>query len=351
MVATIPDVKNDRRIRVLPFDEGRPIWTEMLTKCTTATLYHQDSWLELLNRTYGFALHLATLEENACVVAACILARTKVPLRRRFVSLPFSDYCPPLALNDHAALGLMEALAHRSFPGAAIEVRGAGAAPGWHRAERFVNWTLHFEPGLAEVERQFSMNFRRNLRRAARENIVVSRSSAEDYLRRFYRMHLLTRRRFGLPAQPWRFFILLREIFAPSNDLEIWLASRGGKDVAGAVIIRAARAVYYKWGARQPGDDSRANHLLMWNAIEYYCSRTDMIDLGRTDVGNSGLMRFKKELGASATSIPYFYHPHAPKQVSAEALGGARKSVAAIWKNLPIFATRFLGRAIYRYLA
>lgn len=336
---------------MLPFEEGRAIWTEMRTKCATTTLYHHHSWLELLNRAYGFSLHLVTLEENRGVVAACILARTKTPLVRRFVSLPFSDYCPPLSLDDEAAKRLMKALMERAFPAAALEVRGIGAAEGWHCAERFVNWTLRFEHGLTTVERGLSPNFRRNLRRAVRENITVCRGAGEDYLRRFYRMHLLTRRRFGLPAQPWRFFKLVREIFGPSNDLGIWVASRGGRDVASVVLLSAGNKVYYKWGARRPGDDSRANHLLMWNAIEDHCSRAHMIDLGRTDTRNHGLMRFKKELGANATSLQYSYYPRAPNQVSAEALDGVHKSVAAVWSHLPIFATRLLGRAVYRYLA
>jgi lipid II:glycine glycyltransferase (peptidoglycan interpeptide bridge formation enzyme) len=214
-----------------------------------------------------------------------------------------------------------------------------------------VNWTLRVEDGLTAVERGLSANFRRNLRRALRENITICRGAGKDYLRRFYRMHLLTRRRFGLPAQPWRFFKLLGEIFASSTDLDIWVARRGGRDVTSVVLLSAGDKVYYKWGARRPGDDSRANHLLLWNAIEDHSSRADLIDLGRSDTSNHGLMRFKKELGAAAASLPYSYYPQIPNQVSAEALDSAHKSVAAVWSHLPIFATRLLGRAVYRYLA
>jgi hypothetical protein len=338
---------------VRSFDEGRAMWNEMLTRCPTATLYHQNTWLELLERAYGFRLHVVTLEDLRYVVAACVFARIKTPLlRRRFVALPFSDFCPPLALSEDAELRLMQAMKRRTYPGAALEVRGVGIpAEGWECVERFVNWTLSLEPGLTTIERGLSTNFRRNLRRAARENIVVSRGSGEDYLQRFYRMHLLTRRKLGLPAQPWRFFKLLHEIFAASNDVEVWVASRSGRDIAGTVMLRTGKQIYYKWGARRPGDDSRANHLLIWNALEEYCSNAESIDLGRTDIRNDGLMRFKKELGASASTIPYSYSPRAPQEISAEALSGARKAAATIWRNLPVSAARLLEQAFYRYLA
>jgi hypothetical protein len=344
-------VENDGHLSIVPFKEDRPLWTEMVTRCRAAGLYHQHSWLELLNRAYGFSLHLVALKESSHIVAACVFARAKSPFVRRLVSLPFSDYCPPLSLDDGAARRLMKALVDQPLPGAALEVRGIRAADGWHYAQRFVNWTLSLENGLGSVEHELRSNFRRNLRRAARENIVINCGAGEDYLRRFYRMHLLTRRRLGLPAQPWRFFKLAREIFAPSSGLEIWVASRGGTDVAGAVLLNASNTVYYKWAARRPGDDSRANHLLLWSAIEDHCLRSIQIDLGRTDTSNHGLMRFKSELGAHAAPLPYCYYPKAPNEVSPEALRGGRKAIAEVWSHLPVFATRILGRAVYRYLA
>ncbi len=320
-------------------------------KCPTAALYHQHSWLQLLHRSYGFPMVIAALEEDRRVIATCVFMRTKNPFRRCFVSLPFSDYCPPLSFDDEAKRKLLKALKDRPSSDATLEVRGIGAVEGWYCHERFVNWALCMEDGPAILQRGLSANFRRNLRRASQENISVSRGSSEDYLRRFYRLHLLARRKLGLPAQPWRFFKLVGEIFAPSDDLEIWLANRDGRDLAAALLIRAGNRVYYKWGARQPGDDSRANHLLFWNAIEDHCTRSQTLDLGRTDISNTGLMRFKKDLGASAVPMPYSYFPRASGPVSAEALVGARKSVMRLWSVLPLFATRLLGSAVYRYLA
>jgi Acetyltransferase (GNAT) domain len=334
----------------MPFEEGRVTWTAMVGECANAALYHQPAWVDLLSAAYGFSPFLTILEEQGRVVAACVLARTKSPFGRRIVSLPFSDFCPPLALNDEAATRLMKALTHH-MSGAVLEIRGIKYAPEWASHEHFALVTLCLNRGLKEIERGLSVNFRRNLRRAMRENITVSHSNTKDELRRFYRLQILTRRKFGLPAQPWRFFNLAHKMLASPCALDVWIARRGGREVSSAVLLRAGEKVYYKWGARLPGDDSRANHLLLWNAIEEYRSLANSFDLGRTDTRNHGLLRFKMELGGTIAPLAYSYYPYAPSDVSPEALSGVRKSVSVIWSNLPIMVTRVLGRAFYRYLA
>jgi hypothetical protein len=91
--------------------------------------------------------------------------------------------------------------------------------------------------------------------------------------------------------------------------------------------------------------------LLFWSVIEEVAARARTLELGRTDVRNQGLMRFKKELGASATALPSAFYPRAPRQVSSESLNGGFALAARIWRRLPIFATALGGRILYRFLA
>src|SRR5260370_21420944 len=162
---------------------------------------------------------------------------------------------------------------------------------------------------------------------------------------RLYGMQLESRRRLGLPPQPWRFFKLAWETFAADGNFEVWTARENGEDVASAIFIRDGDVVYFKWGARRLNYRSNANHLLLWNAIEEFAARARTLDLGRADVRNEGLMRFKAELGATASPLPCSFYPRAPSQVSAEVLTGTRALMARIWSRLPIFATRVAGPA------
>jgi Acetyltransferase (GNAT) domain len=333
-----------------PLSQSRDTWQSLLSTIPGANLCHGYAWLELLSQAYGLSMWLATLTREGTVVAGCVFARSHNAFVKRFVSLPFSDNCPPLALDGEAARELLDALAAQAMPGTAYEIRGIEGDAPWETAGCFVNWRLNLQRPVASIEQGLALNFRRNLRRAAQAGIKVERGDDLDHLKRFYTLQVESRRRFGLPPQPWRFFKLARERFAPGT-FEVWLASERQEDVAAAIFLRDGEVSHFKWGARRPDRRSNANHLLFWNAIEEFVPHTRALDLGRTDFRNEGLMRFKKELGATATPLPYSFYPRVPRQVSPEVLTGAHKVLAQVWRRLPNFASRSLSRAIYRFLA
>lgn len=337
------------RLSLRPLAENLAPWRDLLRTYGGATLYHSERWIELLSRAHRLTMWLATLERDGRVVAGGVFARSPSPFVRRFVALPFSDSCPPLAQSAEAARELLDALAAQTGPGTAYEIRGIGGGGAWEAVDCFVNWRLELRRPLAAIERGLGVNFRRNLRRAG-PHIKVERGNTDAHLRRFYALQLNSRRHFGVPPQPRRFFELARELFAPAS-FDIWLASEGGEDVAGAIFVRDGDTIHFKWGARRPEWRSSANHLLFWNAIEELAARAGALDLGRADVRNQGLIRFKRGLGAIATALPYAFFPMAPRQVSPEVLTGSRRIFALVWSRLPIFATRALGRVVYRFLA
>jgi hypothetical protein len=339
---------NATEFRLQPFPESRGRWGKLVEDFPGATLYHRDSWLTLLATAYRLPLWVATLIERGTVIAASVFSRS--PLSRRFVALSFSDACPPLSRDSEAAHRLLSAMVARAPSNVEYEIRGIGGIESWATVDCFVNWQLDLSRPVTQLEKGLAPNFRRNLKRAAQESITVERGSSVELMKRFYAIQLESRRRLGLPPQPRRFFQLAREIFVAGGNLEVWVAQEGGKDKASAVFIRDGEVMHYKWGARTVNDASHANHLLFWSAIQRFASSAKVLDLGRADVRNLGLMRFKRELGGSPTALPSAFYPRAPKQVSAEVLTGARKAISAIWAQLPISVTQVLGGAIYRYL-
>src|SRR5512146_350532 len=263
-----------------PLAESRATWQRLISACSNTTLYHGDRWIELLSRSHRLTMWLATLVREGRLVAGCVFARAHNPFVRRLISLPFSDGCALAVLESEAATELLDALVARGPAGSSYEIRGVEGAAPWDTVGCFANWRLELARPLESVERGLGINFRRNLRQAARPSIRIEHGSASEHLGRFYALQLESRRRFGLPAQPLRFFKLTREIFAPPGDLDIWIASVGGRDVAGAVFLRDGDVVYFKWGARRSDCRSSANHLLFWSAIEEFTSRARALDLG-----------------------------------------------------------------------
>jgi hypothetical protein len=334
-----------------PLDESKVKWEWLIDNAPRVSFYHQQSWIELLSRAYGFSFWLAFISRSGEPTAGSVLARARSPFCQRFVSLPFSDTCAPLALNGEAAHELLAALTLQGPQNAAYEIRGIKAPRPWHTVECFANWTLELDCPSGVLERGLAANFRRNVKRAVQGNIRIDRGHGLSYVRRFYKLQLESRRRQGIPPQPWRFFKLLHEIFARTGNLEVWIARENEEDVACAVFLTDENSVHYKWGARRAGRQSCANHLLFWTAIEEFAGRKGIVDLGRTDVRNHGLMRFKKELGAKLSPIAFSFYPCAPGQISSEVLSGKRRVAAEILRRLPIFAARVLGEAAYGFFA
>ena len=331
--------------------DARTIWNELLGSYKGVTLYHREPWLNLLAAAYDLKIRVATLERNGRVDAGCVFARSKKPLSRYVRSLPFSDYCPPLASSPEARTELMNALARCSDALGAWEMRGSDGAARWETVNCFSTWKLDLARPLSAIEKDVNEAYRRQARRARAEGIVIEKGSSGAMTSRFYAMHLETRKRLGVPSQPWRFFDLARETFAGQNAFEVWIASHRGRDVAGIILLIDGSDLYYKWAARLLSGPPGANHQLVWSAIEEFTGKAATLDLGRTDNRNEGLVRFKRHLGATRVPLPYAYFPHAPRNISAEAPAGARKLMSKLWRRLPMPVARALSGMVYSYLA
>jgi hypothetical protein len=84
---------------------------------------------------------------------------------------------------------------------------------------------------------------------------------------------------------------------------------------------------------------------------EHHAQHAGSLDFGRTDSRNRGLSRFKRELGATPTDLPYSYFPLMPTVTSAENLTGVWRTASRVWRNLPLPVARALNNVTYRYLA
>jgi hypothetical protein len=267
------------------------------------------------------------------------------------VGLPFSDSCPPLGIDEDATAALMRGLAAEPRLGGKLEIRGIKAPAPWQTVDSFEKWSLDLTPPFAEVQRAADRNFRRQVKRAASEAFRIDNGDSAAMLRRFYAIQLETRRRLGVPPQPLRFFSLVREVFAQTHGLEIWLASSAGRDQAAVVVLRDGPTLYAKWSARAVESAAGASHLLFFSILEHHAGKAASLDLGRTDVRNTGLARFKAEMGAVAMPLPYSYFPRTPRHTSAEDPDRATSALTRIWRRLPLPVTRAVGAIGYRYLA
>jgi hypothetical protein len=337
-------------VQFLPLADGVRAWNELVADSPDASLYHRDRWIEVLNKAYNLRPSVAlAVDGGGRVGAGCVFATVGLPFKRRMVSLPFSDACPPLSPDIGAGRELMAALAARASGQSSLEIRGMAAPEPWQIVDSFDDWRLRLDRSLSSLESGASKHLLRQVRNGLKEQMQIDSGSGLARLRRFYQLMLATRRRQGIPPPPFRLFESVNAVFG--EDCKVWLASKGGRDAAGLVVLPDGDRLYYRWGARADAIPPGANHLLFWRLIEESAGEFESLELGRADRRNAGLCRFKRELGAASSPLPYSYYPRAGSQMSAEALTGAARLASRVWQRLPLSVTRVVGTALYQYFA
>jgi CelD/BcsL family acetyltransferase involved in cellulose biosynthesis len=274
--------------------------------------------------------------------------------RTRWVSLPFTDRCPPLAA-DRATAGRLVDLADRAREQANVarlEVHADLPGRGVHRQPHGVGHVLSLSPDPELTFQAFSRSqVQRNVRKAERSGLTLRRADApEDLTESFYKLHLRTRRRLGVPVQPRRFFdFLWRRLIAPGWGF-VDLAYHGRLPVAGAVFLTAGRTVVYKYGASEPSSwPLRPNNLIFWDAIRWGCENGfAAFDFGRSELDNRGLRSFKSGWGAIEEPLVYATLGATPSR-KARVIGGSLLS--PLIRRGPLWFCRAIGEVAYGRMA
>ncbi|MBE0660627.1 MAG: GNAT family N-acetyltransferase, partial [Bryobacteraceae bacterium] len=299
-----------------PLTDGR--WGELVERHPAGSLFHTCGWLEALWRTYGFeSVALTTSAPGEALANGLVYSRVRSWLTgRRLVSVPFSDHCEPLVRGAGDLAELLE-----GFRGRVKEGRyGYGEIRPWVAA---AGEYLGFRPGQSYVAHRLDLRVRaeavfrgfhkdcvqRKIRRAEREGVVVEKGNSAGLLEEFYGLMIQTRKRHGLPPQPLDWFRNLGDCLGAA--LTVWVARKDGRAAAAILTGRQGRVVVYKYGASV----ARMHALgcmpyLMWRAAEDGVERgMEWLDLGRSDIGQSGLIAFKDHLGAERSLISYWRWP------------------------------------------
>jgi len=334
---------------LLPLDA--PSWNEFVLGRRDATAFHEPFWSLLLAECYGLDGHALVVEgADGRIVAGVPLLQPKAPpfSPRRWVSLPFTDALPPLVDPEHAT-ALLGALDEARSEHAVdrIEVRGHldGSEP---YPATFVMHALPLDPDPDVNARGFHASVTRNIKAAKRHGIDVRRMEAEsDLVDTYFRLHVETRRRLGVPSQPRRFFELLwRRGFESGHGFGL-VAWHEGSPIAGAVFLTSRRSVMYKFGASDYASwRLRPNNLVLAEAIRIAALEgASEFDFGRSEISAEGLRSFKRGWGSTELPLPYCCVGSVPGPSS----GRSGALAGAVLRRSPRWVTRAVGTLLYRY--
>jgi CelD/BcsL family acetyltransferase involved in cellulose biosynthesis len=327
-------------------------WLEFIRSHPSATVFHHPAWLQLLADCYGYSRVILTLADDRERPRAGLplLATTGFLGRRRLVALPFTDHCPLLATDASSASTFTHALARWSSARGPIEVRGDLPDSGvGHAAVSAVRHVLELPPDPEQLRSGFRKQLRYDIAKSARQRdlrLVVG--AGERALADFYRLHVRTRRRLGVPVQPRRFFELVWSRILQAGLGHAAVLYHQEEPIAGSVFLTWNRTVVYKYSASEPSHWLRApNILILWAAIRRACEEGyTSFDFGRSDSENRGLREFKSHWGAREMPLTVW---HFGETVRPRTEGLAQRALRTVIQRSPELVCRATGQLLYRY--
>ena len=341
--------------RINPLKDPR--WAALVARHPQASVFHSTGWIEALHRTYGYEPVAYTTSPSGRELADGIpFCRIRTWLTGpRLVSLPFSDHCEPLIESEENFRALLDAVQRdlESEKWKYAEIRpnalACSVGPELSNSEAFALHTLDLRPGLRALFGGLHKTcVQRKIQRAEREGLSCAEGNSESLLQKFYSLLLQTRRRHGLPPQPVQWF---RNLIACLGErVRIRIASKNDFPVAAILTLVHGKTLVYKYGC----SDERFNklggtQLLFWKAIEDACADGLIaFDLGRSELDNTGLVRFKDRWGATRSTLHYYRCSLKPALLVARAwpLNLARFCFSRIPN--PFLAAA--GRVLYRHI-
>ena len=193
---------------------------------------------------------------------------------------------------------------------------------------------------------------RRAIRKAEKSGVTVTVSQGLEAIKVFYLLQCKTRRKHGLPPQPFAFFQNIFQQILSKNLGMIAIASFQQRPVAASVYFQLGARAVYKYGASDKAfQHLRGANLVMWEAIKWHARHgAKTLHLGRTSIKNEGLRRFKLGWGAGEHKIEYVkYNLRESRFVTEtdESTGWYNRT----FNVLPMGLSRLIGAVLYRHYA
>lgn len=330
-----------------------PNWNELLSNTAGASFFHTSNWARVLSETYNYVpLYFSEIQDNRLSTLIPLMEVKSLLTGKRGVSLPFTDNCPVIS-DDISSL-------KKKFD----EITGYGKKKQW----RYIEFR---DQSIGRMEKQHSSSFyshylslgpdekiiagfrdstRRNIKKAEKQGVRVTISDSINSLKSFYNLNRITRKEHGLPPQPYEFFHNLHRHILSQKKGFVVSAAYKGRDIASAIFFYFMDNAIYKYGASDKNfQHLRANNLVMWEAIKWFCkNHFKGLDLGRTEPENKGLLQFKRGWGTIEGMI--YYYKYDLKQDSFIEEDSKFRTSYPVFKKMPLPFLGLVGKLLYRHM-
>ncbi|TWU34945.1 lipid II:glycine glycyltransferase FemX [Novipirellula artificiosorum] len=328
-------------------------WQEFVDSRSESTAFHHGRWLKLLQQHYGFPLRIYAWKQAGEVVAGLPFLETRTLFgKKMLISLPFSDNLRALGKDVTSLSGLRQGLQTTNFGRHVCVLNKTDAPLGFCcTPSGLVRHELNLTRSATDIESGYPRSLAQNLRKAYKANLQFKIRNDAEALEIFYRLHIKTRRKHGIPVQSCRFFSRLHQQMIVGGLGFIATASHCGHVVAAGVFLPYQQTLLYKYAASDGAAlDLRPNDFLVHHVMKYGVeSPMTKLDFGTSREIEIGLRRFKQKWGAIESTI---YNDCLTGRIASDQGDSSAMSIArAVIRNSPSIACRAAGKLFYPFSA
>lgn len=330
-----------------------PDWNDFIKTNFDPDIFHSKEWCRVLKSTYNFTPHyfLALNDSQPAAIIPLMEIRSIIK-GKRAVCLPFSDFCHPLRISDFDLELARKEIINFGYikKWRYIEFRSFPFTKNIYPFELYYTHDIDLTLSVNKLWNNLKDNNRRNLKKARRLGLNVRFENSWQSLKEFYKLQVITRKRHGLPPQPFKFFANIYKTII-SQDLGV-IASvyYQEKMIAASIFLNFNGKVIFKYGASDHVyHQLRPNNLIMWESINWHRSKGYyVLNLGRSSPDDSGLLAYKRLWGARESIINYYRFSFAQNgyvKYSTNQFLKITRLMALLPKNFLVF----LGKILYKY--
>ncbi|MGD9489716.1 MAG: lipid II:glycine glycyltransferase FemX [Calditrichaceae bacterium] len=330
-------------------------YDKLVLNCPDYTFFHSSAWAKVLSESYGYhPAYVAVINKGTFEFLLPLMEINSHFTGKRAVALPFSDFCGPLMAGSGWYESLLPFLKEQGKVSDwdYIEIRGGeNIFSDFNPSVSYLTHEIDLSENMDGLQSGFRSSTRRNINKAVSNGLKIELLNSENAVGIFYRLNCQTRKKHGLPPQPFSFFKSIHTHIVSKNGGMIALASRKSEYVAGALFLHFGEKAIYKYGASDPNHaDLRANYLIFNEVIKWYSEQGfKSLHFGRTSSDNEGLRQFKTGWGVKEMLTRYYkYDLQREKFITDRQKENGFYN--KIFRNIPVPVSVFIGSKLYKHV-
>jgi len=330
-------------------------WDDLLLSNEESSFFHTTAWAKTICESYDYnPICFTQLNDKRLLTLIPVMEINSILTGKRGVALPFTDYCEPIidgsipfqdVFNHMIRYGKKKAWKY-------IEIRGGEKLLDDPEPSRqYFGHILDLSQDEEQIFSGFRNSTKRNIKKAQKERVKVDFFNTPKSIREYYRLHCITRKRQGVPPQPFKFFKKIYDHIISRNLGFVALGSYLDKNIAGAVLFHYGNKVFFKYGASDTKKHHvRTNNLVMWEVIKWSCRNGyKSFCFGRTDQENHGLRQFKSGWGTKENIIKYYKYD-LRKDTFVKDTQTIKPIYNKILRKMPIPILKTTGTLLYKHI-